>query len=64
MGKNAISTNIQYSPLQVLPEVQTQKVFEGEAIIVGEIFRSRFFFSSDTVFFFYIGWDEKGMGGR
>ena len=62
MGKNAISTNIQYSPLQVLPEVQTQKVFEGEVITVGEIFRSRFF-SPEIQVSFYSGRDEKGMGG-
>ena len=49
--------------MQVLPEVQTQKVFEGEAF-VREIFRSQFFFSPEIQLFFPIGWDEKGMGGR
>ena len=61
MGKNAISTNIQYYPLQVLPEVQAQKVFEGE-VFFGEIFRSRFF-SPEIQVSFYSGGDEKGMGG-
>ena len=50
--KNTISTNIQYSPLQVLPEVQTQKVFEGEAF-VREIFWSQFFFSPEIQLFFF-----------
>ena len=48
-------------PLQVLPEVQTQKVFEGEAF-VGELFRSQFF--PQRYSFFSIGRYEKGMGGR
>ena len=56
-----MSTNIQYPPLQVLPEVQTQIVFEG-GVFVGEIIRSQFSLR-DTVFF-SIGRDEKGMGGR
>ena len=48
--------------LQVLPEVQTQKVFEGE-VFVAEMFWSHFF-SPEIQVSFHTGWDEKGMGGR
>ena len=57
--KNTISTNIQYSPLQVLPEVQTQKVFEGEARNI-----SVTLFPLQRYSILSIGRDEKGMGGR